>query len=203
MIRVCVRQLVGVFMNIFNHSHSLCVVPSCFKSSVIVPVPKKCKVTCLNYCCPLLYSLCTHDCVPTQKFSLVIKFADNTMVIGLITNSDEMAYRAEIRALAQWIQENNLSLNIDKNKELIVDYRKKDGLHDSISISGTTVEMVTSHKSLGVYITNDIIRNGPIRCMVKKAQQHSFHLRKFKKFGIGPMILQAFYQDTTESVLTW
>lgn len=135
-------------MNIFNHSHSLCVVPSCFKSSVIVPVPKKCKVTCLNYCCPLLYSLCTHDCVPAQKFSLVIKFADNTMVIGLITNSDEMAYRAEISALAQWIQENNLSLNIDKNKELIVDYRKKDGLHDSISISGTTVEMVTSQRPL-------------------------------------------------------
>lgn len=137
MIRECARQLAGVFTNIFNRSLSLCVVPSCFKSSVIVPVPKKCKVICSNYWCPLLYSLCTHDCVPTQKFGLVVNFSNDTIVIGLITNND---------ALAQWSQENNLSLNIDKNRELIVDYRKKGGRHDPISISGATVETVTNHK---------------------------------------------------------
>ena len=39
--------------------------------------------------CPLLYSLFTHDCVATHASNSIIKFADDTTVVGLITNSDE------------------------------------------------------------------------------------------------------------------
>jgi hypothetical protein len=42
---------------------------------------------------PLLYSLFTQDCVATHTSNSIIKFADNTTVVGLITNSDETAYR--------------------------------------------------------------------------------------------------------------
>ncbi|KAI3369483.1 hypothetical protein L3Q82_007490 [Scortum barcoo] len=45
---------------------------------------------------PLLYSLFTHDCVATHSSNTIIKFADNTTVIGLITGDDETAYR-EVR----------------------------------------------------------------------------------------------------------
>jgi hypothetical protein len=38
--------------------------------------------------------------------------------------------------LAVWCQENNLSLNIKKTKELIVDYRKRGGEHAPIHIDG-------------------------------------------------------------------
>ncbi|KAI3355726.1 hypothetical protein L3Q82_004316 [Scortum barcoo] len=44
---------------------------------------------------PLLYSLFTHDCVATHSSNTIIKFADNTTVIGLITGDDETAYREE------------------------------------------------------------------------------------------------------------
>ena len=47
----------------------------------------------------LLYSLFTHDCVDMHASNSIIKFADNTTVVGLITNSDETAYREEVRAL--------------------------------------------------------------------------------------------------------
>jgi hypothetical protein len=43
---------------------------------------------------PLLSSLFTHDCVAMQT-SNSIKFADDTTVVGLITNNDETAYREE------------------------------------------------------------------------------------------------------------
>jgi hypothetical protein len=45
-------------------------------------------------------------------------------VEGLITDNDETAYREEVRELAVWCQDNNLSLNVSKTKELIMDYRK-------------------------------------------------------------------------------
>jgi hypothetical protein len=38
---------------------------------------------------------------------------------------DETAYRKEVNDLAVCCQDNNLSLNISKTKELIVDYRKR------------------------------------------------------------------------------
>jgi hypothetical protein len=32
----------------------------------------------------------------------IIKFAEDTIVVGLITNNDETAYREEVRELAVW-----------------------------------------------------------------------------------------------------
>ncbi len=72
---------------------------------------------------PLLYSLYTHDCTATHSSNVIVKFADDTTVIGLITNNDETAYREEVSTLTKWCQENHLSLNIDKTKELVVDFR--------------------------------------------------------------------------------
>jgi hypothetical protein len=55
----------------------------------------------------------------------IIKVAGDTMVVGLFTNDDETAYREEVSDLAVWCQDNNLSLNVSKTEELIVDYRKR------------------------------------------------------------------------------
>jgi hypothetical protein len=68
----------------------------------------------------------------------IIKFADNTTVVGLITDNDERAYR-EVRELAMWCQNNNLSLNVTKTKEMIVDYRKRRTEHSPILINGAVV----------------------------------------------------------------
>ncbi len=62
---------------------------------------------------PLLY---THDCTATHSSNVIVKFADDTTVIGLITDNDETAYRAEVSTLTKWCQENHLSLNIDKTQ---------------------------------------------------------------------------------------
>ncbi len=56
----------------------------------------------------------THDC--TAKFSSnhIIKFADDTSVVGLISNNDETHYREEVAQLAEWCGANNLSLNVER-----------------------------------------------------------------------------------------
>ena len=46
-------------------------------------------------------------------------------MVGLINDDNEATYREEVIALAVWCQVNNLSLNVSKTKELIVDYRKQ------------------------------------------------------------------------------
>ena len=53
---------------------------------------------------PLLYSLFTHDCVTMHASNLITMFADNTTVVGLITNNNETAYKEEVRAVGVWCQ---------------------------------------------------------------------------------------------------
>ena len=80
----------------------------------------------------LPYLLFTHDCVAMHASNSIIEFADDTTVVGLITNNDETAYREEVRALGVWCPEINLTLNVNKTKEMIVDFRKKEREHPPI-----------------------------------------------------------------------
>ena len=63
-------------------------------------------------------------------------------MVGLITNNNETAYREEVRDLAVCCQDINLSLNLSKTMELIVDYRKRRAEHAPNNIDGAVVERV-------------------------------------------------------------
>ncbi len=105
---------------------------------------------------PLLFTLLTHDCTPSHNSNRFIKFADDTTVVGLISNRDETKYRREVSRLAGWCSDNNLSLNVEKTKEIVVDFRRVHSLHAPLTINGATVERVSSTKFLGVHITEDL-----------------------------------------------
>ncbi len=47
-LRFCADQLAGLFTSIFNESLATSVVPTSFKKSIIIPVPKNSKPSCLN-----------------------------------------------------------------------------------------------------------------------------------------------------------
>ncbi|KAK3559135.1 hypothetical protein QTP86_005034 [Hemibagrus guttatus] len=47
-LRECAEQLADVFTDIFNISLSSAIVPTCLKTTTIIPVPKKFPVSCLN-----------------------------------------------------------------------------------------------------------------------------------------------------------
>jgi hypothetical protein len=92
---------------------------------------------------------------PTQSSSLQL-----TTVVGLITNNDETDYREEVKALAEWCQENNFSLN--KTKDLIMDFTKQKREHATIHIDKNAVEKVERFKFLGVHITDNL--KWPTQC---------------------------------------
>ena len=134
---------------------------------------------------PLLYSLFTHDCTTWHDSNTIIKFADDTTMVGLITNNDETAYREEVRDLTVWCKDNNLSLI--KTKEMIVYYRKKRTEHAPIIIDGAVVEQVESFKFLGVHITNKLTWSK--KCLFPFIQITPAHFRLFEKETISKISL--------------
>ncbi|KAK1799191.1 hypothetical protein P4O66_007444, partial [Electrophorus voltai] len=146
---------------------------------------------------PLLYSLYTYNCTATSSSTIIVKFADDTVVMGLISDNNEGAY------LENWCQENNLLLNVSKTKELIVDCSKKQKRHyQPVRISGTMVERVDSFRYLGVHISQDLSWSLHTISLAKKARQRLYHLRRLRDFRLPSKVLRNFYTCTIESILT-
>lgn len=88
--------------------------------------------------------MCTYSCSATHSSSLIIKFVDDMMIVGLSSDEDEAANREEVSTLSHRWQEHTLSLSVKQTKELIVGFRKPEKVHTPIIISGA-VEKVSIH----------------------------------------------------------
>ncbi|KAK1800154.1 hypothetical protein P4O66_000187, partial [Electrophorus voltai] len=130
---------------------------------------------------PLLYSLYTYDCTATSSSTIIVKFADDTVVMGLISDNDERAYLEEIKHLENC--------------------KKQERHYQPVRISGTTVERVDSFRYLGVHISQDLSWSRHTNSLAKKAPQRLYHLRRLRDFRLPSKVLRNFYTCTIESIL--
>eukprot|EP00061_Rhincodon_typus_P013730 g40280.t1 len=113
----------------------------------------------------------------------IYKFADNTTVVKRVSNNNESKYGREIEGLGTSCNENNLSLNLSKTKELIIDFRKKGGEYAPIYTNRIEVDRVKNSSSSECNNQQPVL-DFPHRC-VKKAKQRLFFLRQLRKFDMS------------------
>ena len=152
---------------------------------------------------PLLFTLYTYDCSPTHLSNTIIKFADDTTVVGLISGGDESDYRDEVNRLTEWCSVNNLQLNTTKTKEIILDFRKGRADPAPLYIHGDCVERVHSIRFLGVQMSDDLSWTANTTAVVKKAQQRLHFLRVLRRHNLEEKLLVTFYRATIESILAY
>ncbi|TWW59225.1 Transposable element [Takifugu flavidus] len=151
---------------------------------------------------PLLFSLYTNCCTSSHQSVKLIKFADDTTLIELISNGDETAYRREVARLVSWCGHNNLQLNAQKTVEMIVDFRKVTAPLPPLALMDSPITIADSFRFLGTTITRDLKWEPTISSLIKKAQQRMFFLRKLRKLKLPPRMLAQFYTAIIESILT-
>ncbi|KAK3535114.1 hypothetical protein QTP70_004670 [Hemibagrus guttatus] len=151
---------------------------------------------------PLLFSLYTNGCTSGYQSVKLLKFADDTTLIGLISDGNELAYRGEIDRLVSWCSTNNLELNSLKTVEMTVDFRKDPAPRPPVILCDSPVSSAESFCFLGTTITKELKWAQNISYLTKKAQQRMYFLRQLKKFLLPVKMLVNFYTAIIESVLT-
>ena len=99
-----------------------------------------------------MYSIFTFDYKSTYSGNLVIKFADDATVTGLITDNNEDNYRREIDNIVDWCSFNNFLLNVKKTRKIIVDSRRNKHPIAPILINNEAVEQFINFKFLGTAV---------------------------------------------------
>ncbi len=147
------------------------------------------------------FSLYTNDCTSKDPSVKVLKFAEDTTLIGLIQDGDESAYRQEVKELAVWCSLNNLELNMLKTVEMIVDFRRDPPTLPPLTIMNSSVKTVESLRFMGTTISQDLKWDNHIDSIVKKAQQRLYFLHQLMKFNLPQELLIQLYSAIIESVL--
>ncbi|XP_047441710.1 uncharacterized protein LOC125008452 [Mugil cephalus] len=98
-------------------------------------------------------------------------------------------------------KENNLTLNVLKTKELIMDFRRIRQDHTPLLINGEQGETVTTFRFLGTHISADHSWTH-IGVLVKKAQQWLHFLRVLREKNLNTKLLLAFLSGERTDVLS-
>ena len=93
-------------------------------------------------------------------------------------------------------------MNVDKTKEMVVDFRRAQRDHSPLDIDGSSVVIVKSIKFLGVHLAENLTWPLNTSSISKKAQQRLYFLRRLRKAHLPSPILTTFYRGTIESILS-
>ena len=76
-------------------------------------------------CCwsPLLFILYTNECRSSFSNRLILKFADDTVIVSLL-QGDEQDHGPVVDDFVAWYDESSLKLNVSKTEGMIIDFRK-------------------------------------------------------------------------------
>jgi hypothetical protein len=98
-----------------------------------------------------LFTMYTNDLCCDNADCKIIKYADDTIAIGLIRNNNVSVHRNTIEYVTEWCNKFYLNLNVKKTKELICDFRKSCTDHNPLVINGDNVDISSTLSTWELY----------------------------------------------------
>ena len=150
---------------------------------------------------PVSYVVNASDLKAVTSGNELCKYADDTYVI--IPAANEHSRCAELDHIQHWAKANNLTLNRQKSKEIIVTLcrRSKRAFNLPPCLSG--IERVTSLKILGVTITGKLSMSEHVCDVVLKCAQSLHVINVLRRHGMNDHSLQAVYRSVVLAKLLY
>ena len=158
--------------------------------------------TCIS---PALFTIYTDDCRSECDFVKVVKFADDTAILGLLDGTCESftLFLNEIERFVSWCARHSLQLNVSKTKDMIFDFRKNETDHPVIEIGDERVERVSDYKYLGVTVNEKLDWSVHADNVLSKVNQRMYFVRKLNCFGIDSELVSLFYKAAVQSLFSF
>ena len=150
---------------------------------------------------PFLFTLYTASCRNSDISCPLVKFADDTAMVGKISNDDDSIYLDEIERFTDWCNDNYL--NVLKTKELCIDFRKVQCDPAPVHIKDSIVDRVNEYKYLGIKLDSKLKWVENTNFIIKKANTRLYCLRKLRSFGVSHDLLGVFFNAVVCSALTF
>ena len=107
---------------------------------------------------PLLFSIYINDLPNFTNVFGLIKYADDTTLFCDFDNVNvtEETINYELVKLTEWLACNQLSLNVNKTKFMVIHSVRKNVNYPTLSINGINIERVADFNFLGIQLSEDL-----------------------------------------------
>lgn len=153
----------------------------------------------------LLFILYTNDCRTTQPNCHLVKYADDTVLLSLLSGPSQH-HGPALQEFVDWCDSSKLELNVNKTKDMVVTFsNKRKVLAAALPtiIHGKAVELTEEYKYLGTTFDNQLKFSANTEEILSKCHQRLYLLRKLNSFEVSKDILLTFYYSFLESIMTF
>ena len=145
---------------------------------------------------PFLFALYTADCRSTNESCPLVKFADDTELVGKISNDEDakqMWYTSRLKTLWIGVIKIICIWRFPKWKRCALSLRKNQRCPEPVHIKGEAMERVDTYKYLGVVFDTKLNWKENINAVLKKVNSRMYCMRKLRSFGVNSGMWVTFY----------
>ena len=143
---------------------------------------------------PFLFSLYTADCRNTDESCPVVKFADDTELVGKLSNDEDGLYHKETENSVNSCDKNYLYLNVNNTKEMCIDFGKNQRCPKPVNIKGEALERIKTYRYLDVVFDSKLNWKENINSVLKSEIENVL-LEKSKTFRSQFKYVSNFYRQ--------
>ena len=145
---------------------------------------------------PTLFTIYTNGITSRAENMTILKYADDTCIIGLISNfSDANMYFSEVARISEQCKSLDLILNPTKTKEMLFSTKKDKPTVDPLFVNDTVIDLCSTTKYLGVLVDENLRFVDHMENITSTAKQRMYIVRLFYNLGskqLATMMFKSF-----------
>ena len=152
---------------------------------------------------PILFLLMINDLQCASAKTSIWKYVDDVSISETLARHADNTLQHKLNTIHNWATNNWMNLNIKKCKEMRICLFRQQPPLPSLSIDNHHLDIVTSHKVLGLTLQNDLKWGSHIDVIVRKASKRLHIIRVLGPAGVPPQEIVLIYISLIRSILEY